>query len=412
MTAESPATAGRLHREALAAIDAVRGALRALLAVLPPTENAADLSRALGIDYATSWKLTRLAGPEPSIAVGVDVPRPGSLKRVIRVCTGRGVPAEILDHLRSAIEHFEDLATRHGGERATFDAMLATLDAAMASRLHLASKRDAYRANSRLFGIQSDAFIICVIAPPVPADAATIRRVGLIGHRGLKRFDPRARLSAFSTGADGSWGRTPTIPLAWRAPPASEAPSRGLIPEFSSVPPSAIGAVYDEVSSRCHFVLTGDTVGLTSAVDVMTASTYDIDIKSAPIDPRRNTICSAGIDFPSGTLLLDLFVHNSILANRVPRCEVSAAAGNPLHSALARPDLCSWLPAQEKAEILGRGPDVARCREFPNYPDLLRHAFQNEGLEGLADYTLVRCKVLYPIVGTHIVLRLQEEASS
>lgn len=400
--------------EVLSAFLEVRVGVRKILAVLPPVKTASDLQKLLGLDYAMSWRTMRIAGGDDPLEAAIDVPRPGSTHRLLKLCAAQGVSSEILDDVRQSIEGFESLANQHAENRLAFDAMLASFAPIAAGRIHLESKRAAYRASIRLLGRQADTCIACTIAPPIKDGDTHLDGLVISGVLGLRRLDTRSSLRVFTNHhTTAAPSVQPVTPMGWPVPPADNqphGPRLAIIPEFSSSPfPQLNARQQPGLKNHWDFYFDGVGIGINSAVDCLTACIWKHDLADPAVDPM---IIHGGaqIHYPIKTLLRDIFVHKSRLGSQpIIKCETTNAFDQSLGNSLDHPNPDAWIPAQETAAIIGEGPNAARCVEAPEYANLLRHAFDKMQWSDIDDYVLVRAHVQYPIVGTNIVLRVRAE---
>lgn len=400
-------TNSSFHREVSRAFDAVRTGFMDLLAALPPVQRPAELSRVLGIDYTMSRKAVRLAEATDLYSAALEVPRPAAMPRILKAAAKKGVGRDVLHRLDQAVDNYESLAKRHGGDRATFDAMLSGNSPDAAERISHEAKRAAYRANTQLLGRQVDTALFFIAVRPSTRRDGYLESIWICAQFGLKRFHPSASLEVITTRftvarPDGpvEW---PTIPIQQSEAFHSES---FLIKEFCTQPLPGLQPLPEQEAGFRRFEFQSEEIGLQSAVDCVTAQLVHTPRPRIGVAGRRLFGLQGMLDVPTSLLMLDIYVHKSLVSPEEPLC-YSASNSVSTHAVLPdEPDPSILLPVQERAEVLGYGPAVARTKELPRYDELIRHVFEKMEWSDPDLHQLVRCKVDYPILNTHHVLRV------
>jgi len=201
-------TASALKDEVSHAVTAIRTGFMELLAGLPPVQRPADLARVLGIDYSMSRKAMRIIEATDPIGIATEIPRPAGMPRILKACAKLGIDKKALARLEQAVENYESLAKRHGGDRPTFDAMIAGLSPEANERAQFEAKRAAYRANTQILGRQADTVVFFKAIRPSRHREDYLEVIWICAQFGLKRFHPSASLEVMTTTATG-----PTYPM-------------------------------------------------------------------------------------------------------------------------------------------------------------------------------------------------------
>lgn len=408
--ASQPGAISPLEREVRSAAGAVRSALVSMLAFLPGVHRPADLQRLLGIDYTMSWKAMRIAEARDPLTIACDVPRPGSIKRLVKAAQKQGIDPGTLGSVEASVRDFESLAKRLAGDRGTFDAMLADFSPDAAQRLDLEARRMAFRANSHLLGCQVDALLSSVVVRPSGDTEGNIDAVWLIGTYGLKRFRQSASLYVHSkhleseSVAEADWPRLMSLEQASGGRPHGQRTDL-LLRDFSSDPLPPVRVVEDSAAHGSKLVFDHPEVGLKSSIDCVSASVY----LDAPPDVEesgdRVVVTAMRTSHPVRLLSVDLFVHEDVA--RQPAVTeyffINQDGGAPWDP---HPDPSLLLRPPERAQNIGRGFAAARCREIPRYDELLASVFDRMGWGDDQRHQLIRCIVPHPMLYARTALRL------
>lgn len=392
--------ASALQTEVTHAVTAVRAAFMELLAGLPPVRRPVELSRLLGIDYTMSRKALRIAEAVDPISVASEIPRPAALPRILKGSADKGVDESVLHRVEKAVENYESLAKRYAGDRVTFDAMVALLSPESAERAHFESKRAAYRANTQLLGRQADVVIYFAAMRPSRHQEDYREVIWICGQFGLKRFYPSVSLEVFTTLTD-----VPTFPLEHDGPFQS---GNFLIKEFCSDPLpdlKPLPAIPSEGLTR--FELDSEEVGLQSAVDCVVGQVCHLPRTEPNQAGQRLAGLQTSVMIPTAVCFMDLFVHETLVPTAPPVC-FTLSNTVPSYQPISTdpPDHSLLLSVQPSAQLMGRGPRAACTKEVPRYDQLIRYTFEKANWLDADEYQLIRCRVDYPILNTHTILRI------
>src|SRR5262249_55180430 len=145
----------------------LRTELAGLIAALPErVEGGTDLHRQLGLGSTLSWLLHSIATAQNPLAGLLQVPGRTSIDRLVRSARRKGVPEDLLQRLTQAYDQFETVAHDHGGDRRSFDAMLASLAPVGREKADLKERRSTFRSNSHLWGLQARVSLGCLVVYP------------------------------------------------------------------------------------------------------------------------------------------------------------------------------------------------------------------------------------------------------
>lgn len=412
MTTKAPNTAaiGTFEADVSDVLTRMRSALAEVLAAVPDEiGRGIDLHRKLQIDRKLSWKVFKVANSADPVAAGPHVPSRASMRAFFRAARKRGVPKTLVESASRVAADFEDVVTRHAGDRATFDSMVSALAPDESTeQIDLANRRLAFRAQRHVYGVQARTKLKLVMLNASAAqDMIDVARAeGYISMRRLRDAAPMHVSSsglANDDGTDRQMNREPIDTLG-----ASH--GMALLQDFCSRPLPRFRAV-----SAGGNTLRGELVN--SGVGIRAASTcIEGHITRAAVPRYRDAanhtaLFVAATYSPCEVLVMDLLVHEDIYGPLTPSVDVEDRRfGTPLSMAPA-PEMI--LPSRFSVTHLGKGPSVLHTADVPRYAELGRYVFDRLGWEG-DRFDVYRCRIEYPVVPSSIALRfpLPEPPSS
>jgi hypothetical protein len=394
---------GSLSQEASEALGELRVALGAVIrAAAGSPRRATDLQQALKIDSKLAWAIFKVATAQDPLSAGVYVPGRGPMTKVLGAAGKKGAPPDAVERARAAFERFEAMVERHAGDRSSFDSMITDLAGEPADSLDLASKRAAFRANGRLWGVQARCGMWCSIVQPsseLPGGLDTVRISGRTGLRQLRtgktmRTEFRTRVTP-----DAGPGQTAGVirQVAIDPEDALEAGGVGLMRPFCSVPlPQFRSEIDAEGWLRTELMSRG--LGNTAAVDYFLGSVvygYMPALVGTPEGPHWFFLIATPMEVVYQDLLIhdDAFAAPDIGPPRVRVYGTAATPGNPDSWRFREEDL---LPVQERIGEIGRGPESLSTPDIPRYPEIAAYAIEKLGWDP-SRFRVFRCRVEYPV---------------
>jgi hypothetical protein len=385
----------------------MRGALAQLVAAAPGgASKPVELSKSLGIDMKLSWSLFQIVGATDLLAAGQYVPRPGATRKLLQAATRHHVPAQLIERVSGAAEEFERLVKVHAGDRPTFDLMISGRASNGLDRIHLTHLRDAFRANSHIWGVQARTKLLAHFLQPGTeedmADGAVVR--GLIGFRRIRPNVPWIIARARCVDDDGIVRRIPArTPLeAPRQPTTGGAPAVPFLTEFCTHPLPACRSIQRSDGFVEHELVEGP-VGRTAAI---TCVMGDVVRNAASFfRDEHNSIneYTAFVREPCEVLINDLFVHEDMFGPLTPELIVYGdLRGGPEYPGGGHEP--PRLPVGETVDYLGKGPDVVATPDVPRYAELARYVFERLGWDG-EHFDVYRVRLAYPVVPSIVLMR-------
>jgi hypothetical protein len=383
---------GDFENESRSVLARLRTAFSELFAATPGgVRRAVDVQKMFGVDNKTSWRLFKLATASDPLTVGMHVPGRPSIRRALDAAEKHTVPAPTIQAVLDAYEAFEQLVDRYAGDRTTFDSMVSAYGDDDAAQTDLMHRRAAYRANSHLLGIRSDAQMITHVLFPNHDEPEMLDVAVLQGSYGLRRLRrhvswPVATASVSHTGGE-------LIPKAAN-PLTDDDPDRiGLISEFSTHPKSEL-RVRPGQTGRLNIDLIGDSVGIPSTSTCLFGHVVRAMAPwyRTPADEDLRLILH--VITPTEVLLSNIVVHTATFGLQNPGTRFGIhVRQQPNGASEAHPSID--LPMRERAACVGQGLAALHTPELPRYTEMMRRSFDRLALDPEA-FTTYRLRVEFP----------------
>lgn len=364
----------------------VRTAFAELIGLLPGgIRRAKDLQESLGLDNALGWKLYRTATATEDLESLRFVPTPATLESALAAFTARGVPESATHKVRAACQEFETLVRKHASSRRDFDTLLLGIDEKPAESSLLRERREAFRVNRTLWGLQADVRVLVgIFAPNASPDGVAAAAIG--GWVGLHQ-----------TRKDVPFSIDATV-LARYPSESGVATVRNnglvLMEEFSSI--SSDDLVPGVTADGKPFTeLNLDDVGPTA-----NASIFLVHMRPDKTKMHAESSFGSGtlVSVPTRLLHLDLLVASGFSDPLTVRVET-----------MGRPSNITWvmeeyrtrdlIPTSERAVHIPGVSQPPKVEEIVQYPKLVRQVIQDMGC-GDTTFDLYRCSMQYPILHT------------
>src|SRR5271170_5521232 len=252
-------------REASAVLRRLRlGIVRLFDAVHGSARKSNDAQKLFGVNAKLSWQIFKLIGPGDLFSHAPHIPSAQSMRRLLEAAAERGVPAAAIEEVRGAYEAFEQLVTRHAGDRTSFDSMTRGLSEGgeEAQRADLQHRKAIFHGHSHYWGAQVETQLLSLFiregATPGNHDYAQIR-----SKFGMRRLRPDADVLVDSAqmGHTGEY----TFHGETFDPTAAQKYGAAIIPEFCTQPLPTF-TTREGADGRTATKLAGDAVGRLGSV--------------------------------------------------------------------------------------------------------------------------------------------------
>lgn len=393
--------------QAAAVMSELRGAFLGLVEALPGgADRAVDLEKALGVSKTLGWQIHRLATSSDPVREAAQVPGAGAVRQVLRAARAAGVGEDRLERVDRAMERFESLVDQHAGDRGVFVAMVGGMAGADSRAIDLRTRRQAFRLNSQVWGVQIKTFVTCAIFQP-GREASLHDMVVLRGLRDARRLRSGVPLQVSGYRlTDGS--QRPTEPTALKAGEPLEAGSDPrLLGEFCSRPlPELETCVQDGVVST---FLRASPLGNTGARTIYLADLRR-DLAWRGDGGGTNThIRSATVLKPTEVVVVDSLIPRGMFGSLRPVATVFGSLNR-----LGETDPQAFHPDEtlpvEARVYTGSGLEALATPAVPRYREMVASVLERVGWS-TEDFDLYRCVVDYPVLGSTIQLRFELPAT-
>lgn len=388
------AALGRFEDEAKVVLSRIRKAFGHLIGALGPVKTAGDVQRALKIDKALSWQLFRLGTVADPIEAGADLPRAVPMGKAMLAGASAGIPAGVLAEAREAYAQFERLVREHAGTRGSFDVMVRGLRSDDA-QVHLRERRNAYRSNSSIWGVQALAKLNCLIIHPAE-DGQVEDSVLVTGHVGLRKLRPGAQVVIAARSA--TWEADGSVPSGCGERSAIDRRKVDVLEEFSTRPLPPLATRQPEPG----VMETTIEVGNIGNSGELTYFMRDIS-RAAGRRPQELWGSTSVTRLPAETLVMDMLV---------PQGWSDAATARVTTYGNLRDCDRAWnrndadrIPVTEVITYLGRDLDRLQTPLIPRCPELVAHVLGSMGWDRTR-FDLYRCVVQYPILHAGVATRV------
>ena len=379
-------------------VQAVMGLRRAFASLLSSlsgasTNSPTQLGRLLKIDTKLAWKITNFVNETDPFGAALFVPRTAAIKQFLKAAGSKGVAQNLLDDVLEAGNAFDAMAKRHGGDRRSAEMMFAGHSTKNSARILQEHLRNAYRANSVVWGLQTSVLTHGLILKPNASDPPMLDIVTLKGFLGLCYIRPNVSwriqrmmkinsrdgvANQFERNALDEEGRRQEGGPAW-------------IREFCSQPLPECDLV-EQPDGTLIYQLRPGAVGSTGMINcVMGEQIYAMTPGYADGEGRTELNFAAHVTTPTETFVFDIWIHKSIeFGERSFKMFSAMFIRTPAEAV----DADEILSSEDVTEFpVGMADPV--LLEDPRWGDVMVWSFEKLD-QDIRDYRLVRLKMSYP----------------
>ena len=387
-----------LRRDASEVMHAVREAFTRVVRALPtPVSRPIQVSEALGLHRKLGWQIWKIIESADPYEASQYLPGPTGVRSFLDSAARLGVAPAIIKAAEDAAARIDQLVSVHAGDRATLEMMLGSLAGTGPRQVEELRRRDAYRGNTFIWGVQVRTLSYTTIINA--GDGDTLDVALLHGLVDLRRVRPEASCVLAESLVCDAAPRGAGEPLA----AANGMLPHPLIPEFCSSPLPSVRQSRGG-DGRTRLDLDESPLGETGAVTCRMARLF------RGVGSRRRKPGSATADFsamvrkPGEVLVHDLLVHRDLFGPVEPDALVVSDLPVPLEGEPAgrSPER---LPVTAAVQRLGGGAGATATRDIPGHADFLHWAFGRLGWDG-DQFDAYRVRIKFPIVASRVVIRL------
>lgn len=329
---------------------------------------AVDIERTLNVDRTTSWRLHKIASAGDPLSVGIHVPGPTSMQRVLKQAAGRSVPADKIEAVRVAYEGVDEIITRYAGDRATFDSIVSGFADDEANQVDLAHRRLAFRGQSHIWGMQARVRMATYIFIPNARDPSLIDGAMIHGYYDLRWLRTGASLTMTSIAVANDKGQDVTAVIEQLGDNTSKI---GLLEQFSDNPPPPM-RLYERQDGIVSFEILGNQIGLPASTTCLFGhiARGSKPIYKTELDTHLRPMIVNKL--PAESLVFNVLLHKGTFG-QLPASSFLLSELNRMGvpTADAESRRLYELPMKERVAYVGTGINALHTSELPGYSDLL-----------------------------------------
>jgi hypothetical protein len=382
--------------EAASILGAMRRTTARVLAACGGAERPVDVAERLGIDRSLAWKMWQVSRGTGAFPSPAHIPGELAVKRFLQAASKHGVPDPMVTQSRNAFEDFQRLITRHAGNRAAVDALLSSFSEEGRTRLETAMRRDGFRANAYLLGVQARAmYQLDAMVNAGDHFMPEVYRVrALVGLRRNRLGVPWIVGRTSLVHAEGPSSEVIREPLGV----ATESGSAFVLREFCSTPePDIRRRIIAGVTAEDE--LQPGRMGQAGAVTVVTGER----LHGMPRQPVQSDAVTMAMMTPCERACYDVIAPESLIAGRV-RLRVHSTV--QVDVPYLRGEEYASIPASEDFEDLGPVADAPEAPEIPRQGEILEWLTARLRVGPDAGrYRLWRVRLRYPPVPSVLAAR-------
>lgn len=372
--------------------------LAALLESCRAGHRATDVGARLGLDKSLAWHLVELAQAKNPLLAAEHLPGGPGFDLVLAAATAKGAAPEALARVRSALSALRQMQAQHAGDPATFISMLVSLagDPGATRTLKLA-QRNAFKANTTLFGIRAACIFQADVTSPNRQKPGFLDFAFIRSWLGLCRLRPGA---AFVTASVWDYSSevspTPADPLD---PESIAAFGLPLVRRFCTEPVPAFKPAKDERGRRILYVSDGP-IGNTGAVDITLGECFRGQVSARATHPGESGTVFVRLHVPSEVLVHDWLIHRDLTQGlwqgRAPAAELVSEMwlGEKFP---AGHDVKPRLPLHSRVQLLGPADVAPAAKGVRDHRAMHEEAVARMGWT-LSDFDVYRLVIDYPPV--------------
>ncbi|MFG0293857.1 MAG: hypothetical protein ACF8MJ_12000 [Phycisphaerales bacterium JB050] len=391
-----------LQEDALGALTHLRASFGKLFASIGvPVDRAHQIQTGLGLDKKLAWRIHGFLSDEDVLAGSRHLPSSLGLDIVLKAAREHGAEAVLTEEVRAAFDAYEVVIKAHAGERTSMEMMLASLSDRVLTDTTRSHLREAFKANSYIWGAQAKVRLSTFICHPSITDQGRVDIAAVYGLHELRRIRPGLSWPFVHRRCVDDDGK---IRLPLNLTPIDEQPPRddGLPPvpllrEFCSQPVPEVRRYH---GAENHLVdeLVETRIGNQGVVDCFggeVASGVGVRYQN-----EHNTVAEMVVRMRTTTkwLLSDVFLHKDLVPEVTPALGVYAdIEGMPM----AAPAQRNKLPHVGELKTLGASAKAPYTPLIPRYADMIEYVTSKLGWD-IGDFMVYRVQLEYPVIPSSV----------
>jgi len=384
----------------------LQSALQAVVQRLPPeAQRTTGLSSLGRVNKVFASRLLKALRQEDPMAVVHHLPGPEPLRRFLDGMPQEHLSPRIRQQAKSAVESFQQLIETEAGDRAALQTMMSNWLGDARQEFELRRRQAAYKAISELHGASVDLNLSAAILHP-SANEDFLDLVWLMSMIGLQRLRPGAQLRVDTRlMSDEGHQRQPKVFIGEEL--------EQILPEGLGAycPHGAARIEAEQLQGTMNYFLGGEDFGPHRRSDMLLVEANREELRRyRPEEPNRRSYVYSNPTPPSQGLVLDLFLHKSLLDEEAPELLIYDTAGvgpRDPNDPLCRFDV---LEQAEELDYADSAHGFLPVSEYPPYERLLGHVLERLDWNP-KEFHLWRARVAYPLHSSQVTVAFKPRRS-
>ncbi len=355
-----------------------------------------ETARHLQLSNNLVWPVSRFLNADDITTASGDVLDRLKFEKVCEACALKGADPSLVQQTKQAVDTLHEVITVSAGDRQSFSLMLTGLSHEDVTQRQEDTRKMAFLSNSSLWGVQCRHSFKTVIFAPNADDPDWVDAIRIFGMVDFRRLRPVAwplyRMHGYYD--DGSVRPGTGIPIE---PPVEGMGAIPLLKDFCSHPLPALRSVKRDYGQQ--FDLCEGPIGNAGLLTCVIADRL-VKWQSAYRIPEKNEYMGTLFDLgtPLENMLFDVFVHQDLPHSGPPESALLDRLTAP-RGYDPKSDALLHMPLSNKVLRLGSGLVGNASSQYPQYPQLINHVFNQVGL--LPDeFQGYRLSIRYPQIPT------------
>lgn len=391
-----------LHSQLVSLGNRLRETLLTVVGELPASaQKTAGLSRFSDTNKVFASRLLTALRQEDPLSVVHRLPGPDPLRRFLGSEGVREAAPTSIGPAQEAIGRFQKLIETEAGDRASLQTLMSTWLGDARSEFDLRRRQSAFKAISELKGSSVDLNLSVAVLHP-SAKEGFMDLVWLMGMIGLQRLrhGAQVRLDTQRLTDEG----TERQPASLRGDPMEGSLDADL-DAFCPHGPAPLEA--RQVDGTMNYLLAGDHFGPHRRSDMLLVEVNRAEMRRFREDqPDRRSFVYANPVPPTHLLMMDVFIHKSLMEGNPPELHVYDTAGsgpkNP-NDAISAFDLMEISEELEYHDCSSGLPDLP---EYLPYAQLMATVLGRMAWS-MEDFHVWRVRMPYPLHSSQVTVAFQ-----
>jgi hypothetical protein len=375
------------------------------LAQLPPeAQKTAGLARFTGTNKVFTSRLLTALRQEDPLAVVHRLPGPEPLSRFLNSPEVLAAAPGYLAAAKEAIDRFQKLIEVEAGDRTSLQTLMSTWLGDARGEFDMRRRQSAYKAVSELKGAAVDLNLSAAILHPSQREGY-MDLVWLMGMIGLQRLrhGAKVRLNTQRLSDEGNERQPASL---------SGTPMEGILDanldSFCPNGPAPLEA--RQIGGTMNYMLAGDHFGPNRRSDMLLVEVNREEMRRFRHDqPDRRSFLYANPVPPTQLLVLDVFLHKSLMKGTPPELLVYDTAGSGSKDPNDPLNAFDLMEVAEQLEYHDCANGPSDLPEYRPYGQLMETIFGRMQWSS-EEFHLWRVRMAYPLHSSQVTVAFHPKA--